>query len=1601
MRVGARGIKRGHTFFKKSAVVGEKIMANAEQFYSIQWPDFDVMDTDFGSERSAGGEVPVEWENQPPHYSVLLDLPRGGFGEYPKAVFSLSTAAVVRQLQLRGYDRDGAGFSSQSSVEAEDFEWLLREINSDLIAHHTSLLGAPRFNVSPALGGADRFVFSVDLLDKQLTPALLSNILAIDLPLYNNYSPIHYDTPAAFFSSVFVEKRLEDVAGFAPIAYTQGMRVLPQRISSQGISDGHLACGFVLSEDQYGQSNGVFHGVIPVTALRDLQRDCKTLTPAVFDKNRQFLQGGVWVDVSGVAADAPYRALLEGRRIMGNFDSFRMNRAWSSASHNAPFLKDGSPLVLSAIHDTPSLREGGAVVSTNRALPPSERSVNPSLQPFLNDGVRLFFRSAQAAAQAGFEGDNVIPVTNDNLPLDPVVLASFSSVEAFVVCPSLSGSPALTTAVAHGLVTSGRTATERALTQVVQLFESAHTLSSGARAQLDDLHRRRDTLTEALHTLAHAQSNTAEQDAQAMQAIKESLLQDFLVTVRRMADVTAPYLVEQVNASPRWYRPQDGDIDRLQRALATGVVMERLSRIDKGLETALMDQFVATLEQRAAQKLGAVSVEADRTLLNQPFNYWDWVERGGAPEQYIAIMDSMANALASVELGDTAAAPWYQAALAETLATDAALESAFWSARYFAGGLAVLASDATTFSSEALLESVSKYNDTNSAFQRAFTDCENALQGRARERALAAHAEKQAKLTQTLANNGSTDAANARRERIDDFGEKIGGAHKDRYGKVSVEQMAACNDMELLLLSSKNALWPALDMRTQLSSGVPITLAMLQKTVKNLLPTEPNDKTRKGCEAFIAAVQSVRDTVMEADSVADAMAGLFVTFLATDKIHANLVLEGSRYNTAFDRAGCSWGGSDPLTAGQKMSGFCEVYRELQCLAFGRYEGVNTHLVEALKAVRNPERDSLIGGQTVNTIALNTPEAINTVRAAWKQDLLEAEAKWTADKPFTVPEGAACLLSMNCFRKAVQAEGKRLVKQMSSLGQVTGVSLRERYGCAYPWLEEKAQFTLLTDAYQSIGVKKKTAEELEAMNKTRQFDAKPHLKNIQREGKDWRNGADVTPEIFTEAFGFRGVEFGEWVTQGERQTMMNMAYDALMDLADVYELPSVAMSLNGTLALAFGSRGRKGAVAHFEPARRVINLTRMSGAGALAHEFAHALDNALLTANPATKDMVGFLSDIRVPPRTSDNGEPFAEAVSAMQGIMNLARNPLLSVSDAAGMGSDIAQRLSQYAISWCHQEAPVNDDVPYSERLDTLSQAVGLSAAEGRSGGINAVYGTVLHRQLMRDVAFALTVWVEQHTGHTLLEAEPTAVAEALTEFLRALDDDAKYRSPSHTTEAVVTYKGALAHINPLAKQHGFGEIISPPSAKNRLKNGTRCLELAQRYAEATAVLQTCEHIQNHAPAHAKAAVESAFKTVVDMCKKTLVQAVENNREAFQCFMPESSRSYQGRCMNADRIVKKGKAYYSTSHEMFARIFESVTHHKLQQRGDINQYLVNGVNPDLQPTVQERWGSNVFVYLTEEEIADMEQQVDAVMAATRQWVLDNMQEVEPLAAMNV
>lgn len=118
----------------------------------------------------------------------------------------------------------------------------------------------------------------------------------------------------------------------------------------------------------------------------------------------------------------------------------------------------------------------------------------------------------------------------------------------------------------------------------------------------------------------------------------------------------------------------------------------------------------------------------------------------------------------------------------------------------------------------------------------------------------------------------------------------------------------------------------------------------------------------------------------------------------------------------------------------------------------------------------------------------------------------------------------------------------------------------------------------------------------------------------RSGFERPNASGKTAQDLIDVFGFRGVEFGNYVSQTQRRWFVDGAHDAFQDLAQLLGLPPRLVSLKGSLGIAYGSRGDgfvSLSAAHFERSNLVLHFTRDQGPGAMAHEMGHALDAWLL------------------------------------------------------------------------------------------------------------------------------------------------------------------------------------------------------------------------------------------------------------------------------------------------------------------------------------------------------------------------------------------------------
>ncbi|WP_247646861.1 LPD5 domain-containing protein [Deefgea sp. CFH1-16] len=328
-----------------------------------------------------------------------------------------------------------------------------------------------------------------------------------------------------------------------------------------------------------------------------------------------------------------------------------------------------------------------------------------------------------------------------------------------------------------------------------------------------------------------------------------------------------------------------------------------------------------------------------------------------------------------------------------------------------------------------------------------------------------------------------------------------------------------------------------------------------------------------------------------------------------------------------------------------------------------------------------------------------------------------------------------------------------------------------------FIDLKGGFATAKEAFQHIEDHHGAlVEQLEAL---KQRPSERRAINNDRIGVERRSG-NVSAAQFAAAFGFDGrVEFGNSMPQDERQRNLNKAYDAFADLADVLNIPTESISLNGSLGMGFGSRGKGGIgafAAHFEPDTLAINLTRNNGAGSLGHEWLHALDNYFSRMDG---DKAGFISNNPRHPKLAGNAvrpemraawkhvmaEIHASAMAKRSIVADSTRSKdywstdiemvaraferyLIQKSETKGITNDYLANIVE-KDTWDFQEATGLDSYPYptpeesariNEAFDSMFTALQVKEENGRK---------VLHSKSgkSRTAEFDALAWHERSTN--------------------------------------------------------------------------------------------------------------------------------------------------------------------------------------------------------------------------------------------------------------
>ncbi|MCW3784297.1 LPD5 domain-containing protein [Defluviimonas salinarum] len=388
---------------------------------------------------------------------------------------------------------------------------------------------------------------------------------------------------------------------------------------------------------------------------------------------------------------------------------------------------------------------------------------------------------------------------------------------------------------------------------------------------------------------------------------------------------------------------------------------------------------------------------------------------------------------------------------------------------------------------------------------------------------------------------------------IEDFGQKIDGAAKDRW-RGFLDRMREVADADIAAEPLARS-FPEPNWRALLGEGADPWMLAFVRATRDLIPAKPRGFK---LAAWAVKVRETRRFCM------DLLAG----DVSADRLRERLAAPN---HAALAR---------------KVAGPMELY-----VTLGHERSLKGHdLVEAsytrLDGIRydppltrwEVTREKSVRFSEILTHGATRGEAIDGFRRR-----LEAEAEAATGKA----------MKFDLYKRRNTGTtvhiGRKLGKEFVDLASFASANEARRY---------------LVEHYDDLVAR------FEALKR---LPAERRAGNDPRVGPGRRGGRDITPEAFSGAFGFRGVQFGNYVEKARRQQDLNDAWDALMDLSEVLGCAPEALSLGGRLGLAFGARGSGGigaAAAHYEPGQVVINLTKTRGAGSLAHEWFHAIDNHL-------------------------------------------------------------------------------------------------------------------------------------------------------------------------------------------------------------------------------------------------------------------------------------------------------------------------------------------------------------------------------------------------------
>ena len=386
-----------------------------------------------------------------------------------------------------------------------------------------------------------------------------------------------------------------------------------------------------------------------------------------------------------------------------------------------------------------------------------------------------------------------------------------------------------------------------------------------------------------------------------------------------------------------------------------------------------------------------------------------------------------------------------------------------------------------------------------------------------------------------------------------EFGNKIGGSRRDMWNPAGLDlnDAALMNEAEKAEYIKKDNIWAKPDYQALADEGRDIEAVYFIKQLRDSIAAKPSIG---GCDLFIEVVGKIRDLAMSVRTAGDVDG--FKDLILKDPYWVEQ--GGSRWNLKVTNA--VWAaGRNFFSKMQNSARRCRAEVQKKKFLFSEDEKIYAES-GAIVTVRTGDYNQFIPTGDSFDNGKDSMVKINSYSRIRANGISPADGN-------AIPEGRYILIMVYTYA-----------------GNFDSAE------------EAKAKAIALAKAAKSLAPK---AEKRKG-KKTFCYACLDNI--VQTETVEGKTGED-----FINDFGFYGGEFGNWLNNDERQKNLDMSYVSFRNLAKALNIPESAISLTGKLSIAFGARGKGNALAHFEPLRKVINLTKLRGAGSLAHEYGHAID----------------------------------------------------------------------------------------------------------------------------------------------------------------------------------------------------------------------------------------------------------------------------------------------------------------------------------------------------------------------------------------------------------